>query len=266
MRWQDQRESENVEDRRGLGPARIGGGLGIGGIVLVLAVSYFTGMFGHRGDPGAHRIAGLPQVVHKRFELGHDVLVRCKKWIVAHGIPGFEGNLVRSQLAQVAMNDDAMGLAEPFPGNRRSGNPNSGLPGRRPPAAPVVADAVLLPVGVIGMARAERVDQISVVFTSCIFIADQQRNRCAGRLTFKDAGQDFDPVGFLPLGHVAGRAGFAAIQILLDIVGGQHQTRRATIDDAPDGRAVAFAKGRHGKDVTKGIAGHDLLHEVELDA
>jgi len=29
---------------------------------------------------------------------------------------------------------------------------------------------------------------------------------------------------------------------------------------------VAFAEGRHGKDVTKGIAGHDLLHEVELDA
>jgi predicted metalloprotease len=46
MRWEGQRESENVEDRRGFGPARIGGagGLGIGGIVLVLAVSYFTGM------------------------------------------------------------------------------------------------------------------------------------------------------------------------------------------------------------------------------
>ena len=46
MRWQGQRESENVEDRRGLGPANIGGlgGLGIGGIVLVLAVSYFTGI------------------------------------------------------------------------------------------------------------------------------------------------------------------------------------------------------------------------------
>ena len=44
MRWEGQRESENVEDRRGLGPARIGGGLGIGGIVLVLAMSYFTGM------------------------------------------------------------------------------------------------------------------------------------------------------------------------------------------------------------------------------
>src|SRR5262249_61913798 len=42
MRWEDQRESENVEDRRGMGP--VGGtGLGIGGIILVLAISYFTG-------------------------------------------------------------------------------------------------------------------------------------------------------------------------------------------------------------------------------
>ncbi|HKY70968.1 MAG TPA: neutral zinc metallopeptidase [Nitrospira sp.] len=44
MRWEGRRESENIEDRRGLGPARIGGGLGIGGIALVLAVSYFTGV------------------------------------------------------------------------------------------------------------------------------------------------------------------------------------------------------------------------------
>jgi predicted metalloprotease len=45
MRWEGQRESTNVEDRRGMRPARVGGvgGLGIGGIVLVLAVSYFTG-------------------------------------------------------------------------------------------------------------------------------------------------------------------------------------------------------------------------------
>jgi predicted metalloprotease len=45
MRWEGQRESENVEDRRSMGPARVGGigGIGLGGIVLVLAVSYFTG-------------------------------------------------------------------------------------------------------------------------------------------------------------------------------------------------------------------------------
>jgi len=45
MRLEGQRESENVEDRRGMGPARIGGmgGIGLGGIVLILALSYFTG-------------------------------------------------------------------------------------------------------------------------------------------------------------------------------------------------------------------------------
>ena len=45
MRIEGQRGSDNIEDRRGMGPARIGGrgGFGIGTIVLVLAVSYFTG-------------------------------------------------------------------------------------------------------------------------------------------------------------------------------------------------------------------------------
>ena len=42
MRWEGQRESGNVEDRRGMGPARVGG-IGVGGIVLVLAISYLTG-------------------------------------------------------------------------------------------------------------------------------------------------------------------------------------------------------------------------------
>ncbi|HSF68196.1 MAG TPA: neutral zinc metallopeptidase, partial [Nitrospiraceae bacterium] len=38
-----ERESGNVEDRRGMGPARVGG-VGLGGIILVLVVSYFTGI------------------------------------------------------------------------------------------------------------------------------------------------------------------------------------------------------------------------------
>lgn len=42
MRLEDRRESGNVEDRRGMGPAKAGG-LGIGGLLLVLAVSYVTG-------------------------------------------------------------------------------------------------------------------------------------------------------------------------------------------------------------------------------
>lgn len=44
MRLDDQRESDNIEDRRGGGGGISSGGLGIGGIVLALVVSYFTGI------------------------------------------------------------------------------------------------------------------------------------------------------------------------------------------------------------------------------
>ena len=43
MEWRGRRESSNVEDRRGMPAMRVGGGLGIGGLLLVLAISYFTG-------------------------------------------------------------------------------------------------------------------------------------------------------------------------------------------------------------------------------
>jgi predicted metalloprotease len=42
MRWEGQRESENVEDRRGMG-VRGGAGIGCGGLLLVLGISLLTG-------------------------------------------------------------------------------------------------------------------------------------------------------------------------------------------------------------------------------
>jgi predicted metalloprotease len=50
MRWQDMRRSENVEDRRGQGPARGGGGfgggmrIGLGGLVIALIASFLFGI------------------------------------------------------------------------------------------------------------------------------------------------------------------------------------------------------------------------------
>jgi hypothetical protein len=50
MRWQDMRRSENVEDRRGQGPARGGGGfgggmrIGLGGLVIALIASFLFGV------------------------------------------------------------------------------------------------------------------------------------------------------------------------------------------------------------------------------
>jgi uncharacterized protein len=45
MLWKDGRRSENIEDERGTGRRVVGGGgkLGVGSIVAILAISYFTG-------------------------------------------------------------------------------------------------------------------------------------------------------------------------------------------------------------------------------
>jgi len=59
MRWQDLKRSANVEDRRGtgggFGGGRIGGGLGIGGVVIVLIASAIFGF-----DPRILLDGGLP--------------------------------------------------------------------------------------------------------------------------------------------------------------------------------------------------------------
>ncbi|CAH2789972.1 MAG: YpfJ protein, zinc metalloprotease superfamily [uncultured Paraburkholderia sp.] len=44
MRLDDEVESQNVEDRRGGGGMRVGGGIGIGTIIIALAASYFFGI------------------------------------------------------------------------------------------------------------------------------------------------------------------------------------------------------------------------------
>lgn len=44
MKWEGNRQSENVEDRRGAGGVRRAGGIGLGTIVLGLVASYFLGI------------------------------------------------------------------------------------------------------------------------------------------------------------------------------------------------------------------------------
>src|SRR6516164_7793394 len=43
MRWQNERQSENVEDRRGISPAGMAVGGGLGMILIVLLASFLTG-------------------------------------------------------------------------------------------------------------------------------------------------------------------------------------------------------------------------------
>src|SRR5262249_27545681 len=114
----------------------------------------------------------------------------------------FERDDVGPKLRETAADHDPVALGEPFARDRTGGDPNRRFARRLPPAAAVIADAVLLPIGVIGVAGTERVRDIRVILATRILIADQQRNRRASRLPFEDAGQYLDRIGLAPLAHM----------------------------------------------------------------
>src|SRR5688572_10792430 len=130
-------------------------------------------MLGHRGDPGADRIAGFPQLIHKRFECRNDVGIRGKKWIAGDRLPCFKRNLVWAELAQVAVNEDTVCLPEPLPGNRGRSNTHGSLARRRAAPAAVISDSIFLPIRIIGMTRTKRIDEAAVVFAPRVFVTTQ---------------------------------------------------------------------------------------------
>ena len=149
---------------------------------------------------------------------------------------------MRPKLTEIATNHDAIVFVEPFLRNRRSRHSHRCFTRRGAPAAAMIANAVLLPIGVVGVTGTEGIDQIAVIPAAGVFVSNEQRNRCAGGLAFKDTGEDFDGIGFLPLRDVAGGAWLAPVEIVLDVIDREDQTGRTAIHDTADRRPVAFAE------------------------
>jgi predicted metalloprotease len=63
MRWQNERQSENVEDRRSISPGQMAVGGGLGTILIILLISFFTG-----ADPRGllQRFGGAQQAAQGR--------------------------------------------------------------------------------------------------------------------------------------------------------------------------------------------------------
>jgi hypothetical protein len=88
----------------------------------------------------------------------------------------------------------------------------------------------------------EGIDQITVVPAAGIFVPNEERNRSAGGLAFKDTGKDFDGIGFLPLRHVTRRTWFAPIEVVLYVISRESQPWRAAIHDTTNRRPMALAE------------------------
>ena len=97
------------------------------------------------------------------------------------------------------------------------------------------------------MGWTELVLDLAVILGALVRILDQQANGGTGGEPLENPGQDFHLVTFATLGGEAGSAGFAAIQVTLDVRLGQRHSRGTAINNAAEGRPVAFAKAGDGE-------------------
>jgi hypothetical protein len=93
-------------------------------------------------------------------------------------------------------------IGKPFFCDHCSSDAHGGLTRRGPSTTARIADAVFVPVGVVGMPRAELLGDPVVILASRVGVADQQRDRRARCDAFVNAGQELDGVGFVASGSV----------------------------------------------------------------
>ncbi len=112
------------------------------------------------------------------------------------------------------------------------------------------------------MAGPKLVLDVGIVLGALIGVLDQECDRRARRhlrAGFRmrhHAGEDLHRIGFLALGGEARLSRPAAIEIVLDVLDGERQQRRAAVDHAADRNPMAFAEGRDPKHVAEGVEGH----------
>src|SRR5690606_5666269 len=120
----------------------------------------------------------------------------------------------------------------------------------------IVPDTVFLVIGVIRVGGTELVLDLGIVLGFLVGVFDQQADTGTGGLALKNARKDFYDVVLATLGGVLGGAGFAAIQIQLQIGFTQLQPRRAAINDATKRQTMALAKGGYREQFAESIARH----------
>jgi hypothetical protein len=100
------------------------------------------------------------------------------------------------------------------------------------------------------MAGAEGIHQVAVIPAFLVFVANEQRNGCAGGFALEHAGQDLHAIWFAALGDMARSAGFTSIQFKLDVGFTQAHARRTAIHHTAYRRTVAFAEGSDSEQQT----------------
>ena len=231
-----------------------------GQVAIELAVDRFAPArrhaVGDHVDARADRIAGLAQRVDISLQRRHLGRIGPEERVLLHRVPVERVRHDLADLRQVAAHAHAVMPGQPFLGDHRGSHAHGGLARRGAPAAARVADAIFLPVGVVGVAGTEGLLDLAIVLAALVGVADQQRDRRTGGLAPVDPGEDLHLVRLVPLRGVAAAPGGAALEIVAKLLRRDRQPRRTAVDHTADRRPVAFAEGRDGQELAEGIAGH----------
>lgn len=102
-------------------------------------------------------------------------------------------------------------------GDGACGDASDGFPPGGASAPTVVAEAVFLVECVIGVTGTVIGGDLAVVSGLLIVVENDKRDRGAGRLSFKHAGEDLYAIVLLARGRISGLTGLAPVEKLLDI-------------------------------------------------
>jgi len=208
---------------------------------------------GDHGDACTDRIAGLAQRIHVAFEFADLRRMRPEERIGFDDARIEPGRHDVADLRQPALHPHPVPIREPLFRNHCGGDAHGGLARAAAAATARVADAVLVPVGVVRVARAELLADAAVVLAARIRVADQQRDRGAGGQPLVHAAEDFHRVRLVPLRGVPRGAGRAPREVLHEVFGCDRDARRATVDHAADRRPMGFAEGGDAQQVAKAV-------------
>ena len=210
--------------------------------------------FGDDGDFCADAVARAADVGEIAVKQRGLVVVRAIKGVVLDMVPVAEFEAVFADLREVTADGGTGEVGKDLFGDGTAGDAYGGFPRRSPPAAAIVADAVFGLVGVVGVSGAVLVFDGAVVLATLVGVGNVNADGGAGGCAFKEPGKELDAVIFLARGDVARGAGFAPVEFALDGVKIKRDTRRSAIEDAADGRAVAFAVGGEGEVLSDAVA------------
>ena len=93
------------------------------------------------------------------------------------------------------------------------------------------------------MPRTIAVFDIAVIMRTLIVITDYERNRCSGRILFKNAGKNLDCIRFSAGSSEFTLTRFPAVKKCLYIISGERNPGGTSVYDDSESRSMGFTPG-----------------------